>query len=62
MRYGETARAIAEFTDDRAFEKLAAILLTRTGMNLRPGGGAKDPGRDAAPGLREIRGQGLGAG
>lgn len=51
MRYGDAARALDELTDDRGFEKLATLLLSRTGINLRPIGGAGDRGRDAVAGL-----------
>jgi hypothetical protein len=51
MTYGDTQRALDDLTDDRAFEKLATLLLTRTGMNLRPIGGPGDRGRDAVAGL-----------
>lgn len=56
MRYGDTSRALEDFTDDRAFEKLATILLSRTGMNLRPLGGPGDRGRDAVAGLYRSEG------
>lgn len=51
MAYGETRRALEDLTDDRGFEKLVTILLSRTGLNLRPIGGPGDLGRDAVAGL-----------
>ena len=56
MRYGDTSRALENLTDDRGFEKLGTLLLSRTGINVRPVGGSGDRGRDALVGL--FRGDG----
>jgi hypothetical protein len=51
MSYEATRRGLDALTDSVGFERLATILLTRTGIDVRPLGGSGDRGRDAVAGL-----------
>jgi hypothetical protein len=56
MSYDATRRGLDALTDDVGFERLATILLARTGINVRPLGGPGDRGRDAVAGLYRAEG------
>jgi hypothetical protein len=51
VSYEETGRRLDALTDHQGFERLVAILLARTGLDVRPLGGSGDRGRDAVVGL-----------
>jgi hypothetical protein len=56
MSYEATRRGLDALTDSVGFERLATILLTRTGIDVRPLGGSGDRGRDAVAGLYHAEG------
>src|SRR6266511_4089731 len=56
MSYDATSQGLEGLTDDVGFERLATVLLVRTGINVRPLGGPGDRGRDAVAGLYRAEG------
>jgi hypothetical protein len=56
MSYDATRRRLDALTDHVGFQDLVTILLTRTGVNVRPLGGPGDRGRDAVAGLYRAKG------
>ena len=56
MSYEATRQRLDALTDSVSFERLATILLTRTGIDVRPLGGSGDRGRDAVAGLYHAEG------
>jgi hypothetical protein len=56
MSYEVTRRGLDALTDSVGFERLATILLTRAGIDVRPLGGSGDRGRDAVAGLYRAEG------
>ena len=56
MSYEATRQRLDALTDSVGFERLATILLARTGIDVRPLGGSGDRGRDAVAGLYHAEG------
>lgn len=56
MSYDATRRRLDALTEHVGFQDLVTILLTRTGVNVRPLGGPGDRGRDAVAGLYRAKG------